>query len=77
MRNINSHYNEDGVIYFTGIVTQPLALTGDRGSLSGDLGTLRNYDFTLIGGWNGDTNYPIFSGQTSLAVMPIQSTNLY
>ncbi len=59
MRNSTNDYNEDGIIYFTSTVNQSLTLTDAGGSLGGDFNTLRLYDLTLIGGWNGDRNTPV------------------
>ena len=65
MRNNTNTYDENGVIYFTSTAGGSLALTNAGGSLSTDFALLRNFNLTLVGGWNGNTSSPVFSGQTS------------
>jgi hypothetical protein len=72
MRNNASNYDEPGVIYFTANPgSQSLTLTDAGTSLGGSYDTLKNYNLTLQGGWNGDTVSPSFSGQTDFGTHPI------
>jgi hypothetical protein len=62
---------QNGVIYFTSnpgtgtFTLNPTTLSG------GDFDTLKNYNLTLKGGWNGDSLSPSFSGQTDFSNHPI------
>jgi hypothetical protein len=66
-----SNYTQNGVIYFTSnpgagtFTLNPTTLSG------GDFDTLKNYNLTLKGGWNGDSVSPSFSGQTDFSNHPI------
>ncbi len=63
-------YTQNGVIYFTadpGTGTFNLSPT----TLTSDFDTLKNYNLTLQGGWNGSTATPSLSGQTDFANRPI------
>lgn len=63
-------YSQNGVIYFTadpGTGTFNFSPT----TLTGDYDTLKNYNLTLQGGWNGDTVSPSLSGQTDFSNHPI------
>lgn len=70
MRTNTSLYDENGIIYFT---TNPgngaFILTDAAASLgSGDFATLRNFNITLQGGWNGSNGgAATFTGQTNFA----------
>jgi len=63
-------YSQNGVIYFTadpGTGTFNLSQT----TLTSDFDTLKNYNLTLQGGWNGSTVSPSLSGQTNFSNHPI------
>jgi hypothetical protein len=63
-------YSQNGVIYFTadpGTGTFNLSPT----TLTGDFDTLKNYNLTLQGGWNGSLASPSLSGQTDFGSRPI------
>ncbi|HLO31095.1 MAG TPA: HYR domain-containing protein [Anaerolineales bacterium] len=65
-----SSYTQNGVIYFTanpGSGNFNLTTT----TLTTDFDTLKNYNLTLQGGWNGNTASPSFSGQTDFGSNPI------
>jgi hypothetical protein len=70
-------YTQNGVIYFTtdpGTGTFNLSPT----TLTSDFDTLKSYNLTVQGGWNGSTASPSFSGQTDFGSRPItigSSTN--
>ncbi|HET9915367.1 MAG TPA: HYR domain-containing protein, partial [Anaerolineales bacterium] len=64
-------YTQNGVIYFTvnpgtGVFElSPTTLPG------GDFDTLKPYNLTLQGGWNGSSVSPAFAGQTNFGSNPI------
>ncbi|MBN2117953.1 MAG: HYR domain-containing protein [Anaerolineales bacterium] len=70
MGNNPASYAQNGVIYFT---ASPGAGTFDLSptTLPGDFDTLKNYNLTLQGGWNGSTSSPTLSGQTNFGANPI------
>ena len=67
MRNNTSAYEADGVIYFTANSGGSLEFTNNFSSLrNADFNTLRVYDLTLQGGWNGVNGAGAsFTGQTN------------
>ncbi|HET9911930.1 MAG TPA: hypothetical protein VFQ13_08580, partial [Anaerolineales bacterium] len=70
MVNNTASYTQNGVIYFTatpGAGVFELSPT----TLSGDFDTLKGYNLTLQGGWNGSSVSPAFAGQTNFGSNPI------
>jgi len=68
MRNNTSFYDENGIIYFTSNPgTGAFTLTDAAASLgAGDFATLRPFNITLQGGWNGVNGAgATFTGQTN------------
>ena len=57
-------YAQNGVIYFTANPGSGLLDISELNLGGTAFNTLKNYNLTLTGGWNGDTVSPSFSGQT-------------
>lgn len=61
-------YTQNGVIYFTATAGGSLNFSIGAGGFTGAaFNTLKIYDLTFQGGWNGSTAAPAFSGQTDFA----------
>jgi len=67
MRNNTGNYTQDGTIYFTATAGGSFSLTTAGSSLgTGDYNTLKGYNLTLQGGWNGANGASAtFTGQTN------------
>jgi len=66
MVSSTNSYTQNGTIYFTATAGGSLTLT--QATLTGgDFNTLKGYNLTLQGGWNGSSVSPAFSGQTNFA----------
>ncbi|RPJ25470.1 MAG: HYR domain-containing protein [Chloroflexi bacterium] len=63
-------YTQNGVIYFTANPGSGI-LDLSPTTLTSDYDTLKNYNLTLQGGWDGTTGSPSLSGQTNFGTNPI------
>jgi hypothetical protein len=66
INNHASNYAQDGIIYFTSSATNSFTLnTGSIGT--GDFNTIKSFNLTLQGGWDGSTGASTFTGQTDFS----------